>query len=173
MKKTKTILLTAIFTTLLFTSCKVVQVPKFTTSDNLLKIELNSSLEDVVKTLGCNPYNMLSSQVDGYTIYQYKYKMVERKVSPKMINARGGEIIGTEVYNPRQQDLLLFFKGGQLETFITTEGKNNSRSDIKLANTIYVITRDRDSYTLEVKESKTKSKESKTESKTASGFLKK
>ena len=93
-------------------------------------------------------------------------KMVERKVNPKMINAIGGEIIGTEVYNPRQQDLLLFFKGGQLETFITTEGKNNSRSDIKLANTIYVITRDRDSYTLEVKESKT-------ESKTGSGFLKK
>ena len=166
MKKTKLILLTTFFAALLVTSCKVVQVPKFTTSDNLLKIELNSSLEDVVQTLGCNPYNMLSSQVDGYTIYQYKYKMVERKVSPKMINQRGGEIIGTDVYNPRQQDLLLFFKEGKLETFITTEGKNNSRADIKLANTIYVITRDRDSYTLEVKVPKEDSKKE-------SGFLKK
>ena len=166
MKKTKLILLTTFFAALLVASCKLVQVPKFTTSDNLLKIELNSSLEDVVQTLGCNPYNMLSSQVDGYTIYQYKYKMVERKVSPKMINQRGGEIIGTDVYNPRQQDLLLFFKEGKLETFITTEGKNNSRADIKLANTIYVITRDRDSYTLEVKVPKEDSKKE-------SGFLKK
>ena len=166
MKKTKLILLTTFFVALLVASCKIVQVPKFTTSDNLLKIELNSSLEDVVQTLGCNPYNMLSSQVDGYTIYQYKYKMVERKVSPKMINQRGGEIIGTDAYNPRQQDLLLFFKEGKLETFITTEGKNNSRADIKLANTIYVITRDRDSYTLEVKGPKEDSKK-------ASGFLKK
>ena len=166
MKKTKLILLTTFFAALLVASCKLVQVPKFTTSDNLLKIELNSSLEDVVQTLGCNPYNMLSSQVDGYTIYQYKYKMVERKVSPKMINQRGGEIIGTDVYNPRQQDLLLFFKEGKLETFITTEGKKNSRADIKLANTIYVITRDRDSYTLEVKVPKEDPKK-------ASGFLKK
>ena len=166
MKKTKLILLTTFFAALLVASCKLVQVPKFTTSDNLLKIELNSSLEDVVQTLGCNPYNMLSSQVDGYTIYQYKYKMVERKVSPKMINQRGGEIIGTDVYNPRQQDLLLFFKEGKLETFITTEGKKNSRADIKLANTIYVITRDRDSYTLEVKVPKEDSKKE-------SGFLKK
>ncbi len=158
MKQTTTLLLTAIFTTLLVTSCKVVQVPKFTTSDNLLKIELNSSLEDVVNTLGCNPYNMLSSQVDGYTIYQYKYKMVERKVSPKIINSVGGEKVGTEAYNSKEQDLLLFFKGDKLETFITTEGKKNSRSDIKLANTIYVITRDRDSYTLEVKEPETESK---------------
>jgi hypothetical protein len=87
-------------------------------------------------------------------------------VSPKMINQRGGEIIGTDVYNPRQQDLLLFFKEGKLETFITTEGKKNSRADIKLANTIYVITRDRDSYTLEVNVPKEDPKK-------ASGFLKK
>ena len=166
MKKTKTILFFTIFTTLLITSCKLVQVPKFTTSDNLLKIELNSSLEDVVNILRCNPYNMLSSQVDGYTIYQYKYKMVERKVSPKIIHSVGGEKVGTEAYNSKEQDLLLFFKGGKLETFITTEGKKNSQSDIKLANTIYVITRDRDNYTLEVKESKTESNE-------GSGFLKK
>ena len=40
--------------------------------------------------LGSKPYKYLNKQVHGYTIYTYKYKLVEREVEPNIINRRGG-----------------------------------------------------------------------------------
>lgn len=135
-------------------SCKVTQIPKFASSDNLLKLELNSSIDDAVKVLGCNPYNILSSQIDGYTIYLYKYKLVERSLPTKSANKVGqGEIMGSPVYKGKFQDLLLFYENGKLVSFITTKGKQNSHSDIKLSNTIYLVSKKKGEYHFEVKSS--------------------
>ena len=67
-------------------SCKTVQVPKFTSIDNVLTLTINSTIQDVENKLGCKPYNIYSNQKDGYTIYVYKYKVLERNVNPKIVN---------------------------------------------------------------------------------------
>ncbi len=124
-----------------FASCKTIQVAKFTSVEKLFQIKLNSSLEEVIAILGSKPYNILSSQVGGYTIFTYKYKFVERKVNPKLINSIGGETLGTEVYFGKEQTVYLFFRSNKLEAFITSDGRKNSTSLVILQNTLYSLTK--------------------------------
>lgn len=131
---------------LFFTSCKTVQVAKFTSVENLYQLKLNSSLEEVISLLGSKPYNILSNQIDGYTIFTYKYKFIERKVNPKLINSRGGETIGTEVYSGKEQTLFVFFKANKLESFVTTDGRKDSPTLIMLNNTLYTITKEKEKF---------------------------
>ncbi len=135
-----------VISALLITSCKTVQVAKFTSVENLYQLKLNSSIEEVISLLGSKPYNILSNQVDGYTIYTYKYKFVERKVNPNLINSRGGETTGTEVYNGKEQTVFMFFKTNKLESFVTTEGRKDSPALVMLNNTLYSITNDKDKF---------------------------
>jgi hypothetical protein len=133
-------------TGLIFTSCKSVQVAKFTSVENVFQLKLGSSIDDVMTVLGSKPYNILSNQVEGYTIYTYKYKLVERKINPALVNTKGEETNGKEVYNGKEQTLFLFFKGNRLESFITSEGRKDSPSLVLLNNTLYAITKDKDKY---------------------------
>ena len=151
MKKLMTIFGVILIASFVFTSCntvKTVQVPKYTSVENLYQLKLNSTLESVIASLGSKPYNILSNQIDGYTIYTYKYKFVERTIDPKLINQRGGEITGTEVYNGKEQTVFLFFKSDKLEAFVTTDGRKDSSALIMLNNTLYVVTKDKDKYIL-------------------------
>lgn len=141
-----TILGAVMLTLFMFSSCKTTQVAKFTSVENLYQIKLGSSLESVIALLGSKPYNILSNQVDGYVIYTYKYKLVERKVNPKLINDRGGETTGTEVYNGKEQTVFLFFKSDKLEAFVTTDGRKDCPALIMLNNTLYSITKDKDKF---------------------------
>lgn len=143
MKRMMTIFGAVIFASFMLSSCKTTQVAKFTSVENLYQLKLNSSLESVISLLGSKPYNILSNQVDGYVIYTYKYKLVEREVNPKLINERGGETTGTEVYNGIEQTVFLFFKSEKLEAFVTTEGRKDSPALIMLNNTLYSITKEK------------------------------
>ncbi len=147
MKKIMTFFGAIMISALFFTSCTTtVQVAKFTSVENLYQLKLNSSLEEVISLLGSKPYNILSNQIDGYTIFTYKYKLVERNVNPEEIDSKGGETTGTEVYNGKEQTVFLFFKANKLESFVTTNGKKNSPALIMLNNTLYTITKNKDKY---------------------------
>ena len=137
-----------IISALFFTSCTTVQVAKFTSVENLYQLKLNSSLEEVITLLGSKPYNILSNQIDGYTIFTYKYKFVEREVNPTLINSRGGETTGKEVYKGKEQTVFMFFKANKLESFVTTDGRKDSPALIMLNNTLYSITKDKDKYVI-------------------------
>lgn len=148
MKKIKTIFGTILFVSVFFTSCKTVQVAKFASVENVMELKLNSSLEEVISKLGSKPYNVYSSQKEGYTIFTYKYKTVERKVNPSLINSRGGETTGTEVYNGKEQTLYLMFKESKLESFVTTDGRKDSNVLVMLNNTLHTISQDKGKYVI-------------------------
>ena len=160
MKKLISIFGTIMIIAQLLTSCSTVQVAKFTSVENLYQLKLNSSLEEVIALLGSKPYNILSKQAYGYTIVTYKYKFVERKVDSKLINIRGGEIAGAEVYNGKEQTVFLFFKSNKLESLVTTDGRKDSPALVMLNNTLWTITKNKDRYIIvptTVDESKEKS----------------
>jgi hypothetical protein len=138
-----------IVTILFITSCSTVQVAKFTSVEKLFELRMNSSISEVESLLGSKPYNILSDQLGGYTIYVYKYKLIERMVSPSIINERGGEYGGKEVYNRKEQNVYLFFYNDKLESFVTTEGRKKSTSLVLLNNTLYTFTVFKDKYFLE------------------------
>ena len=129
------------------TSCKTtIQVAKFTSVEKLYDLKLNWKLGDVISYLGSKPYNILSNQIDGYTIYTYKYKLIERIVNSDIINKHGGETEGNEVYNAKEQTVYLFFKQDKLEAFVTSDGRKNSAAMIMLNNTLYTISKDHEKY---------------------------
>ena len=132
----------AVSVALLFTSCNTEsQFAKFTSNDRLYQIQTGNSYETVVSTLGCEPYNLLSKQADGYDIYVYKYKIVERKFSAKIINERGSESAGQEVYKGKEETAFLIFKNNKLESVVTGEGRKDATNLVMLNNTLYEISK--------------------------------
>lgn len=129
---------------LLMSSCSVMsgsQYPKYTSSDRLYQLRVGDSYETVVSTLGCEPYNLLSKQADGYDIYVYKYKIVERKFDAKAINNRGSETAGSEVYKGKEEIAYMVFKNNKLESVTTSEGRKDAPQLIMLHNTLYELTK--------------------------------
>jgi len=148
MKKLMTIFGAILFVSVFLSSCKTVQVAKFASVENVMELKINSTLEEVFSKLGSKPYNIYSNQKEGYTIYTYKYKVVERKENPKWINRLGGETTGKEVYNSKEHTLFLLFKDGKLESLVTTDGRKDSNALIVLNNTLYTISMDKGKYIL-------------------------
>ena len=127
---------------ILFSSCSTEsQFAKFTSSDRLYQVQPGNSYETVVSTLGCEPYNLLSKQADGYDIYIYKYKIVERKFSAKLINERGSESAGTEVYKGKEETAFLIFKNNKLESVVTGEGRKDAPKLVMMNNTLFEISK--------------------------------
>ena len=138
---------------ILFASCgttsNMVKSPKFTSVDRLCQIHPGNSYDMVVQTLGCEPYNILSNQIDGYAIYLYKFKFTEREVKAadsEILNQRGGETAGVEVYTPQLQDAILIFKNNKLETILTAQGRKDSPSLVLINNTLYEISKEKSTY---------------------------
>ena len=125
-----------------------IQTPKFAAVTSIYDLKLNSSLSDVITILGSKPYNVYSSQIDGYTIYTYKYKLVERRILFNQNNKVGHETDGKEVYNGKAHDLYLIFKDNKLESFVTSEGRDDSPALVMMNNTLYTITKDKQKYIL-------------------------
>ncbi len=148
MRKLMTIFGAILIASVFLSSCKTIQVAKFASVESVMELKINSSLEEVIAKLGSKPYNIYSNQKEGYTIYTYKYKVVERKVNPKLVNSKGGETTGTEVYNGKEHTLFLLFKEGKLESFVTTDGRKDSNPLIMLNNTLYTISMDKGKYTI-------------------------
>jgi hypothetical protein len=127
---------------IVFCSCNTAgQFAKFTSSDRLYQVQTGNSYETVVSTLGCEPYNLLSKQADGYDIYVYKYKIVERKLSAKLINERGSESAGTEVYKGKEETAFLVFKNNKLESIVTGEGRKDAPKLVMMNNTLFEISK--------------------------------
>lgn len=124
---------------------------KFTSVDKLLLIQPGNTYDVVVQTLGCEPYNLLSNQKDGYAIYVYKYKLLQREIKAEdaeVLNQRGGETAGIEVYNPKVEDAYLVFKNNVLESIMTTQGRQESAQFVLMNNTLYKITKENGSYVI-------------------------
>jgi hypothetical protein len=143
MTKSTTIIGAIFFVSIFLTGCKSIEVAKFASVENVMELKINSSLDEIIARLGSKPYNIYSNQKEGYTIYTYKYKLVERRVNPNLINRKGGETTGTEVYNGKEHTLFLMLKDGKLESFVTTDGRKDSNPLIMLNNTLYTISVDK------------------------------
>lgn len=117
------------------------QFSKFTSSDRLYQLRIGDSYETVVSTLGCDPYNLLSKQADGYDIYVFKYKIVERKFDADDINQRGSENAGPEVYKGKEENVFLIFQNNKLQSVITDEGRKDAPTLVMIHNTLYAFTK--------------------------------
>ena len=126
-----------------FSVCFSVAYPKFTSSERLCNLKTGQKYDKVVTELGCQPYDLLSKQDDGFDIYMYKYKVLVRKINAKKVNNVGRETDGKEVYTGRVETAFLIFNKGKLETVVTANGRTDAPRLIMLNNTMYQIAKDK------------------------------
>ncbi len=63
--------------TLVFSSCSNIIVPYYTTVDKMTKVNPGMTKENVVTTLGVEPYEIFHGIEGGCEIHQFKYKHKE------------------------------------------------------------------------------------------------
>jgi len=122
---------------------------KFVGVDRLMTVPMGSSYDEVVRYFGSAPYEMLSRQLEGYEIYVWKYRVVQREVTAKEYDNRGGEYNGNEKYVEELKDVYALFKNDKLMDLITTEGRGNSPELIMITNTIYNVKKSGQGYAVD------------------------
>ena len=77
-----------LFLTVLASSC-VVQAPKYSPVENIMKLELGMSQEEVTSILKIPPYDMKSKDTTGYVLI-YKYRLTDRNTIPLFMGPTNG-----------------------------------------------------------------------------------
>lgn len=110
-------------------SCKVAQLAPFTTVEAITKVKIGDNLQSVIATLGVNPYNFYSSVENGYTIYSWEFKKLERNINPEVAMQKGGEVSGDPRYNSKAQSLYcIFSKDYKLLAMYSSDGRKETES---------------------------------------------
>ncbi len=121
----------AFLATVLLSSCTTLttistkeQAPRFTTMDEIVKLEVGMSLDEVIETLGSKPYDLHTLSFDeNQTVYNWYYKKIERKEDPKVLKTKKGATSGEEVIDKQQEIYITFDDDGKLVKAITDTGK--------------------------------------------------
>lgn len=143
--KKKTFILTTLVAALALTGCSSTkQMARFTSVENLFVLKPGITYEKMLEQLESKPYDIYFNQENGYVIYEYKYRTIERKIDKNRVNYRGAETVGEEIYARRLSTVLLFFKDNKLETFITDKGEKNGSWIVWLNNTLYTVAKDKE-----------------------------
>ena len=136
---------------LVVTSCSTPKElhSKFVNVERVMTVPMGSSYDEVVRYFGSSPYEMLSRQLDGYQIFVWNYRVVDREVSASEYNSKGGESSGNEKYVGELKTVYALFKNDKLMDLITDEGSVRSPELLLITNTIYQVTKDAKGYSVD------------------------
>ena len=106
----------------LLTSCSQIIVPYHTTVDKITIVKPGMSKQNVIATLGIEPYEIYHGVEDGCEIHHFKYKHKEKYFGT--LNSFG-KIKGSDRYvDP--SNLYVYYRDGKMESLITDNGKDLS-----------------------------------------------
>lgn len=156
MKKHLFLASVVVVTAFFFSSCKTtVPMPRYVPLDKVLTLQLGSTFDEVVQFFGGipngMPYDVVSRQKDGYSIYVYKYRTYYREILPENYDRKGNEWNGELVYYGEPKNLYLFFnKDGKLMDIQTDEGLAYGADWLMINNTLYNVGRSGKGYNPEI-----------------------
>lgn len=125
---------------------EVKDIPKFVTMNEVTNLSIGMSYTEVKNIMG-TPYNILSAQMDGYALYQYKYKQIYVELPTTKRNDVGIEKGANKLkYTSDIYDLnLLFSKENRLE-FIYSNSNQIAEGLMREANLYYVLKKDNEKF---------------------------
>ena len=126
---------------------EVKDIPKFVTMNEVANLTIGMSYTEVKNIMG-TPYNILSAQMDGYALYQYKYKQIYVELPTTKRNDVGIEKAASNKlkYTSDIYDLnILFNKENRLE-FIYSNSNQIAEGLMREANLYYVLKKDKDKF---------------------------
>ena len=122
-------ILQLLLVTLVFSSCSNIIVPYYTTVDKMTKVNPGMTKENVVNTLGIEPYEIFHGIENGCEIHQFKYK--HKEVSHGTLNSYAN-IKGAERFvDP--SNVYVYYRDGRVESLVTDEGKKGGSMVLSFA----------------------------------------
>ena len=88
-------------------ACNLSRQAAITNVASITRVKMNDELQTVISKLGIDPYDFKASTQGGYTIYIWKYKVMER-VTDHFDNP-GDEKTGLKKYNAKLKELTAIF----------------------------------------------------------------
>ncbi len=115
--------------TLVFSSCSNIIVPYYTTVEKMTKVNPGMTKENVVTTLGVEPYEIFHGIENGCEIHQFKYK--HKEVGHGTLNSYSN-IKGAEKFvDP--SNVYVYYRAGKVESLVTDEGKKGGSMVLSFA----------------------------------------
>ncbi len=116
-----------------------VKLVGFVNVEDLVDLIPGMSKQEVFAKLGKKPFDLISSQSDGYTIFLYKYRKVHTVLNDQNENQLGAT--GPKEYGTKIQDAYVVFdKNNKLELVASKEEMMNSENLHKFHGVLYGLT---------------------------------
>ena len=103
-------------------SCSRIIVPYHTTVDKITAVKPGMSKQNVVSTLGIDPYEIYHGIEAGCEIHHFKYKHKEKYFGT--LNSFGN-VGGVDRY-VKPSNLYVYYRDGKMESLVTDNGKDSS-----------------------------------------------
>lgn len=112
-----------------FSSCSNIIIPYYTTVDKMTNVNPGMTKEQVVATLGVDPYEIFHGIENGCEIHQFKYKHKEESHGTlnSYQNIKGAE----RFVDP--SNVYVYYRDGKVESLVTDEGKKGGSSVLAFA----------------------------------------
>jgi len=105
-----------------------IKLVPFVNVEDLLDLKGGMTQQEVASKLGGKAFDIISSQLDGYTLVSYKYKKVHIILDDQTENKIGAK--GPKEYGSKIEDAYLVFnRDGKLELVISKEAYQNAAQD--------------------------------------------
>jgi hypothetical protein len=116
-----------------------VKLVSFVNVEDLLDLNAGMSKQEVYAKLGKKPFDIISSQADGYTIVLYKYRKVHTILNDQNENKLGSA--GDKEYGTKIEDAYVVFdKANKLELVVSKSEMESSKDVHKFHGALYGLT---------------------------------
>ncbi len=116
-----------------------VKLVSFINVDDLTDLNPGMTKQEVFTKLGKKPFDIISNQADGYSIYLYKYRKVHTILNDQNENTLGAS--GPKEYGTKIQDAFVVFnKENKLELVVSKDEMSRSESIHKFHGVLYNLT---------------------------------
>ncbi len=116
-----------------------VKLVSFVNVEDLFDLSAGMTKQEVFTKLGKKPFDILSSQADGYSVYLYKYRKLHTILNDQNENTPGAT--GQKEYGTKIQDAYVVFnKDNRLELVVSKDEMTNTHNVYKLHGTLYNMT---------------------------------
>lgn len=113
-----------------------VKIVTFVNADDLTDLTPGMTRQEVYSKLGKKPYDLISTQADGYSIVLYKYRKVHTILNDQNENQIGSN--GPKEYGTKIQDAYVVFnKENRLELVASKEALEESQNVHKFHGKLY------------------------------------
>ncbi len=116
-----------------------VKLVSFVNVDDLADLTAGMTKQEVYAKLGKKPFDIISTQADGYSVVLYKYRKVHVILNDQNENSIGAT--GDKEYGTKIQDVYIAFnKDGRLELVVSKDEVEASQNVLKLHGKLYGFT---------------------------------